>query len=198
VRRREFIKRAGGGLLGGGVVAGALSTIYNTLPAWVAPDSKRRGLVRPPGAVSEDKFLSQCIRCTRCSEACETGAIKLLRGHGRLDGTPHIVPEETPCNLCLKCGEACPTSALHVLFRKSEARMGTAVVDKRSCVSHNGTGICGACFTICPLKGRAITQGKHNAPTIDPELCVGCGLCEDACIVEGEKAIRVLSPRRWV
>ena len=49
------------------------------------------------------------------------------------------------CTLCLKCGEACPTGAIVPLVEKDEARMGEAVVDERLCVSHNGTGVCGAC-----------------------------------------------------
>jgi ferredoxin-type protein NapG len=75
--------------------------------------------------------------------------------------------------------------------------MGTAVVDKNLCVSHNGTGICGACHTACPIHDTAISSGKHNAPTVRADACVGCGLCEEACIIRGDKAIRVLSPRGW-
>ena len=73
--------------------------------------------------------------------------------------------------------------------------MGTAVVDDRTCVSINGTGVCGACHTACPLRDSAITQGLRNAPTVHEEFCVGCGLCEEACIVKGIKAIRVFSGR---
>ncbi|MEQ1920271.1 MAG: 4Fe-4S binding protein, partial [Elusimicrobiota bacterium] len=41
---------------------------------------------------------------------------------------------------------------------------------------------------------------KHNAPEVHDELCVGCGLCEEACIVKDPKdgrAIRVRSARAW-
>ncbi|MBI5247608.1 MAG: 4Fe-4S dicluster domain-containing protein [Elusimicrobia bacterium] len=167
----------------------------------VPPDLARRGLLRPPGAVEEREFLARCIRCQRCAEACETDAIRFApRAAGRTSHTPYILAEISACDLCLACGKACPTGALQPLSNMADARMGTAVVDKRLCVSHNGTGVCGACFTICPLKGKAITQGAHNAPTVNDELCVGCGLCEEACIVKDRKdgrAIRVRSARAW-
>jgi len=75
--------------------------------------------------------------------------------------------------------------------------MGVAVVDERLCVSHNGSGACAACHTACPLRNRAITQGIRNAPTVHAEHCVGCGLCEEACIVYDRKAIRVVTERSW-
>lgn len=102
--------------------------------------------------------------------------------------------------MCLKCGEACPTDAIRPLSVKEDIRMGTAVVDDRLCVSINGTGVCGACFTACPLRGEAITQNMRNAPEVHPEFCTGCGLCEQFCIVDerrGVRAIQVTTNRAW-
>lgn len=206
MKRADFLKRggaaAGTALLG----AGLFELVLDSPMPWVTPDMRRRGLLRPPGAASEAEFLSLCIRCERCAEVCETGCIRLApSGSGRLAGTPFLVPEERACDLCGRCGAACPTAALSTLPPlksvgfASVARMGTAVVDERLCVSHNGTGVCGACFTACPLKGSAISQGAHNKPTVKAG-CVGCGLCEEACIVKDPKAgraIRVRSERRW-
>jgi MauM/NapG family ferredoxin protein len=162
------------------------------------PAARRRGLLRPPGSVPEADFLARCIRCQRCSDACEAGAIRLFEDDGsRLAKTPHLIAEDRGCTLCLKCGPACPTGAIVPLARPADSRMGVAVVDERLCVSHNGTGICGACFTVCPRRGQAITQDLRNRPVVHADACVGCGLCEEACIVDGDRAIRVASDRAW-
>ena len=62
-----------------------------------------------------------------------------------------------------------------------DVQMGVAVVDENQCVSHLRTGSCGACYTACPLRGDAITQGLYNAPTVHPKKCVGCGMCAHMC-----------------
>ncbi|RMF25732.1 MAG: hypothetical protein D6760_00290, partial [Deltaproteobacteria bacterium] len=83
------------------------------------------------------------------------------------------------------------------LARREDARMGVAVVDERLCVSHNGSGVCGACHTACPLRDRAISQDLRNAPVVHDEACVGCGLCEEVCIVRDRRAIQVQTERSW-
>jgi len=153
-------------------------------------------VLRPPGALDEKDFLGTCIRCLRCHDACPKAAIRLAGPHDPYPlGTPFISAADSACNLCLECTQTCPTEALQPIAEKKNVRMGLAVVDERTCVSHNGTGVCGACHTACPFRNFAITQGLHNAPTVHSDHCVGCGLCEEACIVKGTKAIRIFSHR---
>ncbi len=158
----------------------------------------RLGVLRPPGALGEEAFAAFCIRCTRCADACDTQCIRFFGpGAGFQAGTPYIDANGRGCNLCLACGEACPTGAIQPLAASTDVAMGVAAVDERLCVSHNGTGVCGACYTICPLKGAAITQNHRNAPVVHDDACVGCGLCEEICIVRDRRAIQVVSDRRW-
>ena len=67
--------------------------------------------------------------------------------------------------------------------------MGTAVVDAERCLAHHGD-ICRSCFNACPLRGEALVLEGAIRPVVDPEVCTGCGLCEEHCILE-PAAIRV-------
>lgn len=204
VNRRGFLRQVAHTMGLAGLFSGVLYVIGRGRNPTVAPQSVRGdlGIVRPPGALAETGFLAACIRCTRCADSCSTNAIALFGPEsGPLQGTPYIDPIRQACKMCLACGDACPTNALKPLRERGEVAMGTAVVDDRLCVSINGTGVCGACFTACPLRGKAITQGIRNAPTVHPEFCTGCGLCEQFCIVddrEGIRAIQVQTDRQWV
>jgi ferredoxin-type protein NapG len=184
--------------LGGALVA-ALASTFRRGPRRRPIEEAGTGVLRPPGALALDAdFLATCIRCSLCAEACDTACIRLFDlGEGRHAGTPYIVAEARACNLCLACTEVCPSGALQIVRAPADVRMGVAVVDERLCVSHNGTGACGACHTVCPFRNAAITQGLFNAPTVHAERCVGCGLCEEACIVDDRKAIRVVTERSW-
>lgn len=153
-------------------------------------DEKSEYQFRPPGALPEDDFLSRCIHCFLCQDVCPPGCIQMKPDSESDRQTPFIIPRIKACTLCLKCGDVCPTGALQPLQHKEDVRMGVAAVDENICVSHLRTGACGACFTACPMRGAAITQGLYNAPSVHAENCTGCGLCEEVCIVP-YRAIRV-------
>ncbi len=179
--------------------------------------------VRPPGAASEDELFARCTRCFLCGEACPSlaivfvervvGAQPMMRPpRGMLasentperapewhaDGTPFVLPWHTGCNLCMKCGEACPTGALEPIAAERDAihdtvRMGTARLDRKTCLPWTRVGWCGACFTACPYRGQAITVDYQNRPSVHAEHCVGCGLCVEVCPIR-YKAIAVIPP----
>ncbi|MCA8925118.1 MAG: 4Fe-4S dicluster domain-containing protein [Planctomycetes bacterium] len=159
--------------------------------------------MRPPGALPEDEFLARCIRCARCGDACpnqcilpfteETGSpFSLTPGAGQVR-TPAIFPRRQACSLCvgsegdeLRCTAACPTGALQVIKKTPEAiqekvSMGRAEVDPNLCYSFQGSS-CGVCVQACPFERRALKAGLFERPEVDPEVCIGCGLCERACI----------------
>ncbi len=207
--RRAFLGRLANGIFALAGVAGAGWAIGRGSAANPTP------CVRPPGALPEADFLSTCIRCGRCADACPNRCIvgfteeagkelAMAPGPGQR-GTPVIFPRRQACMLCngapgeeLLCTAACPTGALRPTRKdadsvQSRVRMGTAEVDRTLCYSFNGAS-CGACVRACPFEGRALRAGLWEKPIVDPDVCVGCGLCERAC-VHYPQAIRIL-PRR--
>jgi len=155
------------------------------LLTWVFPES-----LRPPGAKAETEFLSLCIKCDRCAGSCPYGSIVPAGWSTGLGvGTPVIDPRKIPCYLCMICPDVCPTGALEPVA-KTEVDMGEAVVDTATCYAFLGI-LCRACVDICPFQGTAIKQDLMLRPVIDPETCVGCGMCVKVCPAEPE-AIRVV------
>ncbi|HHL40039.1 MAG TPA: 4Fe-4S dicluster domain-containing protein [Deltaproteobacteria bacterium] len=226
MNRRDFLKK----LLSGAVVAGGVNAFaiffnlgspytYRPLYQQSSKIIEMKGgeeefYLRPPGARGEEDFLSKCIKCYLCVEACPIQAIKVAGRESRYAAdTPYIIAASAGCDLCLSrekmlCNDICPTDALaklptetDYLFERmkmgEELNMGVAILDKRVCYAWTKVSLCWACYEICPYKGKAVTTGDPkaptlNTPTIHPENCVGCGLCLEICPVP-QKAIAIVS-----
>ena len=165
-----------------------------------AATASGRQYLRPPGAVSEAEFVRRCIRCHKCGENCSNSCIRFVGPEGPPEarGTPYIVPREKACILCNKCNNGCPSGALQPVSPEEPALwkavdMGVAEIDQNICHSYNGY-ICGICVRACPLEGKALRADLWEKPVLDPEYCVGCGLCENVC-VHMPQAIRVRPSR---
>jgi polyferredoxin len=169
------------------------------------PDPHR---LRPPGA-KEESLLSSCIRCGACLHVCPTHGLQPSLIQTGLEGlgTPILVPRLGHCEYsCTACGNTCPTGAIPRLSQpeKLEHPIGKAYIDPKICIPWSGRGDCIVCEEMCPLPQKAIflreTSFTDNlgevrtflAPIVLHERCIGCGLCESKCPVNGEAAIRVV------
>lgn len=141
---------------------------------------KRR---RPPGALIEASFLSLCTRCGECASACPHAAIYTYRDSaGVLADTPVLLPDQRPCHMCeaFPCAAACEASALLEPDGKTWPLGQVQFVESR-CIAFAGPD-CGACASLCPPQSIALRLVRGR-PVIEPDLCVGCGRCIDACPV---------------
>jgi len=203
--RREFF-------LNGARSAGLLALGGLVWSAYVDEVTASTLLLRPPGALKEEDFLSTCIKCGLCVEACPYDTLLLAKpGDNKPIGTPYFTPRDVPCYMCpdIPCVPVCPTGALdeksvttNGKLDINEADMGLAIIDEESCIAFWGIQ-CDACHRACPLIDEAITieykknprTGKHAflTPVVHANVCTGCGLCERACVTQ--KASIFVLPR---
>jgi MauM/NapG family ferredoxin protein len=167
-------------------------------------------LLRPPGATDPD-FLSQCIRCGICLKVCPTSGLQpslTTAGWGGI-WTPVLVPRLGYCDFsCNACGQSCPTGAIPrlTLEGKRQTVIGHAYVDRNRCLPWASGRSCITCEEMCPLPEKAIQleevevwkpDGQTTTlkrPYVVHERCIGCGICENHCPLNGQAGIRVYAP----
>lgn len=190
IARRAFFAGAGGALLALGA---------RRLGA--ARYRKSDTLLRPPGAVPEDRFAGLCIRCNNCVHACPTKIIHPDTGHeGGLAGfAAPVIRFDRDYKYCLEtcdaCTQVCPTGALTplTLVQKNKYVIGEALADNNVCLTALGKKECDACELACPYDAVKITwdEAQYISYPVVNNKCVGCGACEVVCPTIPVKAIRV-------
>jgi polyferredoxin len=180
-------------------------------------------LLRPPGALDEEAFLSRCIRCGECMKVCPNNSLHPTLDQAGIEGlwTPTLVPRIGYCEpSCVLCSEVCPTGAIWQITPKEKGwvvgvgaqnggnqsiRLGTAFYDRGRCLPWAEATECIVCEEWCPVSPKAIyveeadvidSAGKTKTlkqPRIDPSRCVGCGACEYACPLQDRPAVYVTS-----
>jgi formate hydrogenlyase subunit 6/NADH:ubiquinone oxidoreductase subunit I len=117
------------------------------------------------------------LKCTLCSEVCPTGAIRRITVEEKLGKD--------------EFSDAGPIS------------LGTAFFDRGRCLPHAMEIPCVVCEEVCPVSPKAIQtrdeEAKNvfgeivelNKPFMVPDLCIGCGICQNECPVSGSRAVYV-------
>jgi len=161
-------------------------------------DTNAAHWIRPPYALDELEFLLACTRCGMCAEACPHDVIFNLQARlgVKVAGTPALDLLNKGCHLCedWPCVTACEAKALLLPQTEDEAppplpQLALADIDTTTCLPYMGPE-CGACDGSCPVPDAFYMAMEK--PHINPEHCVGCGLCREACILEN-KAISIKS-----
>jgi ferredoxin len=177
-------------------------------------EGRAHDAIRPPGALDEEAFLARCITCGACSASCPTGVIHADLGKTGVEGlfTPVLDMRRGWCEpSCIRCGEVCPTAAIatvnpnakQAINGPAKITIGTAFVDRGRCLPWAMETPCIVCEEMCPTSPKAVwletveivrRDSKSvtlQRPSVTPELCTGCGLCENRCPVGERAAIRV-------
>ncbi len=185
--------------------------------SFVSRNSKAN-LIRPPGAREENEFLDRCIRCHKCIKVCSASGRFLqpafLEGGLEAMWTPLGVARYGYCEFnCVMCTEVCPTDAIHELDveTKKKTVIGLAYIDRNRCIPWYKNEDCIVCQEHCPTPQKAIELKQEKVihfdgserlvkrPYVREDLCIGCGICETKCPIEGKSAI-IVTPQgeqRW-
>jgi ferredoxin len=106
---------------------------------------------------------------------------------------------------CTLCGQVCPSGAIKPLIEtaKKTTVIGLAYINRSRCIPWERGEDCIVCEEHCPVPKKAVIFRRGEVelpggiktgvklPYVDRELCLGCGICETKCPVQGEAAIRI-------
>ena len=154
---------------------------------------------------------SSCVSCGECVAACPTAALQPAVFEAGLEGlwTPILVPRLGYCDYsCSACGQVCPVEAIPALAleEKRTQVVGEAYINTNRCIAWSDHQDCIVCEEMCPVPDKAIyleeatvilrggETKRIQLPYMIRELCIGCGICEYKCPINGEAAIRVYVP----
>ncbi len=172
--------------------------------------AKSPQLVRPPGSIPENEFLKTCIRCGACMKVCPENFLAPSLFESGIEGlwTPTGNANYGYCVYnCNLCGKMCPTGAIKELSveEKKKTTIATAFIDENRCIPYAYGVDCIVCEEHCPTSPKAIyfntVKGKNykgesrkiKQPKINPEECIGCGICQYKCPVKDKPAVYMTS-----
>lgn len=186
------------------------ATVAVTLPVVSALAKKAEGDVKgetnegwdpvtPPGSANLERFKDKCTGCHICVVKCPSQVLKpagLEYGLGYML-RPYVSYKSSYCNYeCTICSEVCPNHAILPLTveEKKTTQVGVATFVIERCIVYTEGTDCGACSEHCPTQAVHMVpygEGTLTIPSVEPELCIGCGGCESICPVNPYRAILI-------
>jgi formate hydrogenlyase subunit 6/NADH:ubiquinone oxidoreductase subunit I len=159
----------------------------------------RKVPVVPPGALGFKNMKNHCTACQLCVSACPNN---VLRPSSKLATLmqPEMSFEKGYCRPeCIECSLVCPAGAIKptTTANKTAISIGIAVWIKNNCVVNTKEVQCNNCEHHCPTKAVVMVNSDPanskslKIPTINKELCIGCGACEYLCPARPFSAIYV-------
>ncbi|MCL2738649.1 MAG: 4Fe-4S binding protein [Bacteroidales bacterium] len=162
----------------------------------------------PAGSKSARHMKRHCTACQLCVTVCSNG---VLRPSTSLETfmQPQMSYERGYCRPeCVKCSEICPSGAIKRTSKeeKSSTQIGHAVWVRERCIPLTDAQPCSNCERHCPTKAITMVpsvagnEESLKIPTVNEELCIGCGACEYLCpsrplsaiYVEGHQMHRII------
>lgn len=153
------------------------------------PEGEIGGII-PPGGVSLEHLKANCTACQACVEACPNRIISPAFGEYGVANLmlPTIHYHKQFCGFnCNICSTVCPNGALLPLSveDKRKVQIGRVEFIAKNCIVFKHKTDCGACDEHCPTKAITMKEWKGRPglyfPTINPDMCIGCGGCEYVC-----------------
>lgn len=198
--RRAFL--TGGMLVAGTVAAKAVksATDGGLAPMKTKKLPMREVPVAPAGSRGVSELGEHCIACQLCITNCPNG---ILSPSTDVENFMQPVMNFTEgfCRPeCTRCSDVCPAGAILPIdvATKSSTKIGTAVVDLKTCISAAYGQKCGNCATRCPagaIQMIAVSPTDNRLrPLVDTEACIGCGSCEYHCPVGKTGSMRAEYP----
>ena len=119
-------------------------------------------------------FTDLCSQCGECLKACEENII--IKGDG---GFPQVNFSISECTFCYQCADVCPA---HLFTAKDEPAWQAKAKINDQCLAQQNVE-CRSCGEMCETIAIRfhLEVGRVAQPTVNTELCNGCGACVSVC-----------------
>ncbi len=148
-------------------------------PKTVVYDGVRSCRIAHTTCMGETACSYGCLGCGDCVDACQFGAISM----NEKTGLPEV--DAAKCTACGACAKACPRNIIEIRTVSGDSKDAFVV----ECVNKDkGAQAMKACAVSCiackkceNACGSDAVHVEGNVAYINPETCVLCGQCFDAC-----------------